>query len=227
MHLRIAFDLDGVFADMEAALAREARRLFGERVTRRVQPALGPAAAAATDAAAIRNASDLASAPVSGVDLDSRQLRRLWHHVATIDNFWMSLDELEPGAVGRLATLAADRRWHVIFLTRRSETAGSTAQVQTQRWLASKGFLLPSVYVVHGSRGHIAAALGLDVVVDDCPENCVDVLADSQARAILVCRNEQAVLPQVAKRLGIAAVNSVAESLDILKAIDVETDASS
>ncbi len=37
--------------------------------------------------------------------------------------------------------------------------SGATPQVQTQRWLESKGFRLPSVFVVQGSRGRIAAAL--------------------------------------------------------------------
>ena len=33
MALRIGFDLDGVFADMESALVRQAEILFGERAT--------------------------------------------------------------------------------------------------------------------------------------------------------------------------------------------------
>ena len=37
MSLRIAFDLDGVLADMDGELAHQAQLLFGERVTRRLQ----------------------------------------------------------------------------------------------------------------------------------------------------------------------------------------------
>ena len=58
-------------------------------------------------------------------------------------------------------------------------------QRQSQRWLQRMGFPLPSVYVVHGSRGQIAKALQIDVVVDDRPENCLDVVLESQAGAIL------------------------------------------
>src|SRR5439155_16592344 len=105
--------------------------------------------------------------------------------------------------IGRLASLAAERRWEIIFLTRRPESAGATAQVQTQRWLQSKGFTLPSVFVVHGSRGRIAAALDLDVVIDDRPENCLDVVVDSKARALLVWREDVSQLPAAARRLGI------------------------
>lgn len=122
--------------------------------------------------------------------------------------------------IQRLAALATERRWEIIFLTRRPESAGATSQLQTQRWLESKGFKLPSVFVVQGSRGRIAAALGLDVVIDDRPENCLDVVVDSTARAILVWRDDEKLLPVAATRLGIGVVKTVGECLDILMQID-------
>src|SRR4051812_7739869 len=102
------------------------------------------------------------------------------------ENFWETLSESEPDVVSRLAGLAADRRWEVIFLTRRPPSAGDIVQVQSQRWLEAKGFALPCVYVTSGARGRIAAALHLDLVVDASPENCVNVVSESDARAILV-----------------------------------------
>ena len=39
MPLRIAFDLDGVLADMDSELVRRAERLFGEALTRRAEEA--------------------------------------------------------------------------------------------------------------------------------------------------------------------------------------------
>ncbi len=158
--------------------------------------------------------------PTIKLELTSRQTTRLWRHAQSIENFWETLPELEPGVINRLAALASDRRWELIFLTKRPKTIGATAQVQTQRWLESKGFTLPSVYVVHGSRGRIAAALGLDIVVDDRPENCLDVVVDSRARAILVWRDDEKLLPAAARRLGIGVVKSVAEALDILAQVD-------
>ena len=92
--------------------------------------------------------------------------------------------------------------------------------MQTQRWLESKGFTLPSVYVVQGSRGRIAASLHLDFVVDDTPSNCLDVVVDSQARAILVWRDDEKLLPTAAKRLGIGVVKTVEECLNILTQVD-------
>ena len=48
------------------------------------------------------------------------------------------------------------------------------------------GFATPSVIPLSGGRGKRAAALQLDYLVDDTPQNCVDVLADSSTRAILL-----------------------------------------
>jgi hypothetical protein len=92
--------------------------------------------------------------------------------------------------------------------------------VQSQRWLESKGFPHPSVYVVQGSRGRIADALWLDIVVDDRPENCLDVVVDSKARAILVWRDGEQQLPATARRLGIGVVKSVDECLNVLTEVD-------
>jgi hypothetical protein len=215
MALRIGCDLDGVLADMESELVRQAEVLFGEAMTRRLLEPSGGSPPESPSEAPPANVPQIVK-----LRLTSRQQRRLWRHVETIENFWESLQEFEPGAVTRLATIAAERRWEVMFLTKRPETAGLTAQVQTQRWLASKGFALPSVFVVQGSRGRIAASLDLDIVVDDRPENCLDVVVDSQARAILVWREDPNQLPAAAKRLGIGVVASVNECLDILTQID-------
>ena len=199
MPLRIAFDLDGVLADMESALVRQAVLLFGEPMARRLEGRL----AEGTDERdeeredvrrtrrrdAQRRAVEAGeSAPLLRLRMPARQQRRLWRHVETIENFWETLDECEPGVVARLAAIAAERRWEIIFLTKRPESAGVTAQVQTQRWLASNGFALPSVFVVQRSRGRIAASLELDIVIDDRPDNCLDVAVESKSRAILVWR---------------------------------------
>lgn len=205
MPLRIGFDLDGVLADMDAELGRLAIELFGEAEPK------APAELGQTSDAT----------PPVNLKLSARQQRRLWQHVHGVENFWGTLHEIEAGAVKRLAAVAAERRWEVIFLTRRPESAGETAQRQTQRWLEAKGFPLPSVFVVQGSRGRIASALALDIVVDDRVDNCLDVVADSKARAILVWRDAEEQLPATARRLGIGVVRSVSECLDILTEVDL------
>ena len=221
MPLRIAFDLDGVLADMESELVRQAELLFGEPMTRRLQERgdADPADTGTEGQAAAEAAPDNLQ-PLIRLNMTSRQQRKLWRHVESIENFWQTLEELEPGVIPRLAAMATERRWEIIFLTKRPETVGATAQVQSQLWLQSKGFTLPSVYVVQGSRGRIAAALALDIVVDDRPENCLDIVVDSKARAILVWREDESHLPAAARRLGIGVVKSVGECLDILTELD-------
>lgn len=217
MPLRIAFDLDGVLADMDAQLVRQAELVFGEATIRKLQeraepPSTGPS----PDAGEASNDEP----PLLKLNLTTRQQRTLWRHVESIENFWESLDEIEPGVIERLATVSAERRWEIIFLTKRPESAGATAQVQSQRWLQARGFPLPSVYVVQGSRGRVASALDLDIVIDDRPENCLDVVVDSRARAILVWRDDEKRIPAAVQRLGLGVVRSVAECLDILTQVD-------
>jgi len=230
--LRIAFDLDGVLADMESELIRQAAAVFGEAMTQKLQERAqerdpqSDTNAAADDTPDAPSTATLAGTtpPLVRLDMTARQQRRLWHHVGTLDNVWEALTEIEPGAIARLAAVASEHRWEIIFLTKRPSTAGATAQLQSQRWLQSKGFPFPSVYVVQGSRGKIAAALGLDIVIDDRPENCLDVVTDSKARAILVWRESAEALPTAARRLGIGVVRSVNECLDILTTVGGQQD---
>lgn len=212
--------MDGVIADLNAALAREALRLFPDLD---VQPA--PAAdAAAAPAASDPDApgGDPAETTPPSLRLTRRQERQLWDAVKATPNFWETLEETEPGIVRRIASTARARRWEVIFLTSRPSSAGDIVQVQSQRWLHRHGFELPSLFVVSTSRGRIAHALELDVVVDDRPENCLDVAIDSKARAILIWRGAEGAVPANARRLGIGGVSSVAACLDLLVAADSE-----
>ena len=89
-------------------------------------------------------------------------------------------------------------------------------QWQTHKWLVEQGFLMPSVIPLSGGRGKAAAALRLDYLVDDTPQNCVDVLSESSTRAILLVEREDALAASSARRLGIGTANSIHEVLDLL-----------
>jgi hypothetical protein len=214
MSLRLGFDMDGVVADLNQALVREALRLFPD----------------GQESSAVPNGDQFPAAPGGdaaettppSLSLTSRQERELWDAVRGTHNFWETLDETEPGIVARLAATATERRWDVIFLTSRPRSAGDPVQVQSQRWLQRLGFPLPALFVVSTSRGRIAQALELDVVVDDRPENCLDVAIDSKARAILIWRGAENAVPASALRLGIGGVPSVAACLDLLIEADTE-----
>lgn len=211
--MRIAFDLDGVLADLHTPFVDAAVRLF---------PTLDVTAVSARDVGGsppeseVADAAPEASGASASLPLTSAQMNAVWRHLAAIENFWEGLGEIESGAIARLARLADERRWEVLFITSRPRSDGRTVQRQSQRWLERHGFPLPSVYVVHGSRGQIASALQLDVVVDDRPENCLDVVLESRAGSILVWRGSEAAVPASARRLGIAVAGTVAESLDAI-----------
>lgn len=220
--MRLGIDLDGTVADLQSALAQEARRLFPD-----IDPAALPssAAPAATPGSATGAPDETAQnlpdeQHLSFGALSARQQREIWNAVCAHENFWETLDEIEPGALARLYRLVQEHRWELIFLTSRPETRGDTAQAQSHRWLARQGYQQPSVFVVHGSRGKIAASLALDVIVDDRAENCLDVAIDSTARAILLWRGEEGKVPGSARQLGIGSVESMRECLDILETLD-------
>jgi hypothetical protein len=162
---------------MQAALRETAKELFGSG--RKTAPARPDQQATTGEEPETKSA-------LLELHLTARQQIQLWDHVKTIENFWSSLKEIEPGIVARIASVAAARRWEVIFLTTRPTVAGETVQIQSQCWLDAHGFRFPSVYVVHRSRGKIADALQLDAVVDDRPENCLDVAVESKAKPILI-----------------------------------------
>ena len=261
MSLRIAFDCDGVVADLDSALAEIVTRLFGEappdrspkrgqnrprsrrsprsrnqsarrpRVRpsrtrfRRLRPlpsppptprpalALRPPTRPPPTARPTRKSRPHPPASARSPAASSTTCGRRSATPRTSGSRWQ---ETEPGIVARLAQLARERRWEVIFITQRPSSAGDTTQLQTQRWLVAHGFDLPSVYVIKGTRGKVAEALSLDIVVDDRPENCLDVKLESRARAILVWNDDLANLPPNARRLGIEPVTSLGACLDLL-----------
>jgi hypothetical protein len=210
--MRIAFDLDGVLADLHTPFTETAIRLFPQLDLSAMR---GPDVAASPGDDA-RDTEAPTVAAMAGVPINHRQSDAVWKHLAGVSGFWEGLAEIEAGAIRRLAQLADERRWDVLFITSRPSTQGLTVQRQSQRWLERMGFTLPSVYVVHGSRGRVAAALNLDVVIDDRPDNCLDVVLESKAGAVLIWRGAQAAVPVSAKRLGIAVSHTVADCLDLV-----------
>ena len=142
----------------------------------------------------------------------------VWDAIRNIDNFWVGLEPIEPGIVGRLFEVSKRCRWEVFFVTQRPATAGDSVQRQTQQWLVNQGFDMPSVLTVPGSRGKAALALDLDFLIDDLPRNCVDVASESRCRPILVSRLADPEMEHTAERFKIAVVRSVSDALDIIEA---------
>ncbi len=207
MGLRVAIDLDGTVADLSRAMHGVATSYFGAART--------PPPPAAADVPAPSDRPSL-----QDLDLRPSELDALWTEVLRTKNFWTTLEETEPGIVGRIAALAADRRWDVLFITTRPTATGATTQMQSQQWLHAHGFPHPSVYVVKGSRGKVAAALDLDAVVDDRPENCLDVATESAAKAVLVWPGPIDTLGPGVTRHGVIVTRSIGAALDQLVEMD-------
>src|SRR5882724_10070735 len=101
---------------MDAELIRQAEHLFGGSMNDRrsaTNASSGRPSGAPAEAQAAQTAAEPAAdsePPLVKLNLTSKQQRRLWKHVESIENFWETLQEIEPGTVKRLARLALDRR---------------------------------------------------------------------------------------------------------------------
>ncbi len=192
MSLRVGVDLDGVVANFRSAFE-----------------------SAASEAGV--------SLPVAGLEastndpLSSRDIRKIWDYVKRTPNWWVRLSPYEPAQIVRLYETARRLRWEVVFVTRRPVTIGDPVQFQSQWWLEQQGFFYPAVLTVPGSRGELANALRLDVLIDDQIHNCVDVISASTAKAVLLLRDrtDSSVEDHAVSR-GIGVVGSLEEALDVL-----------
>jgi hypothetical protein len=212
---RLGIDLDGVLADFETAYRAVEDRLFGpaERDPDIDDPSSRPEAGSETPA----EGAALALEPQrGGRHLLHRHAERVWEAITATPDFWRTLTPLEDDVLTLLDELAQKHRWHVFFITQRPPTAGETVQRQTQLWLIEHGFALPSVISLSGPRGKVADALSLDYLVDDLPKNCIDVIADSKARPILILRDADPAAEGNARRMGIKVARSVRECLQML-----------
>ena len=192
MGLRLGFDIDGVLADFQTALGGACQNLIGSE-----------------------------AGLVSSRDLPTIALKRAWRRIIRTPNWWTTLSAYEPDQIARLYDLTRRNRWEVFFLTKRPGTMGDTVQVQTQWWLESHGFYLPSVATVPSPRGEIAQALRLDLVVDDQFVECADCIGSSTAKAILMLRDtaDHATYEQATSH-GIGVVSTLAEALDAIEQLD-------
>lgn len=221
--LRIAFDMDGTLADLSSAYAQVEERLFGAADDEAKHPApevreqeqqTAAAAVAAAQVEVDRREDDRRGSTTRVMMTRNRD--RVWKTIEATPNFWTTLKPLEQGAVERLCHLTGELNWEVFFITQRPATAGGTVQWQTHKWLVEQGFTTPSVIPLSGGRGKAAAALRLDYLIDDTPQNCVDVLSDSSTRAILLVDPDDPTAGTSARRLGIGVAHTIHEVLDLL-----------
>ena len=191
--LRVGFDLDGVVADFRAAFLGVAEQVLGTSAIQRP------------------------TAPLPDLDaVSASDAKRVWKIITETPNWWLELAPYEPAQISRLYQLARRYRWEVSFLTSRIPTAGDSVQVQSQSWLEAHGFYMPAVVTVPGSRGEVANALRLDVVVDDQFLNCLEVVGASQAKTILLLRVGDEDLDRQSTERGIGVVHNLEDAINVL-----------
>lgn len=191
--LRVGFDLDGVVADFRTAFLDVAASVLGRDAIRRP------------------------SSPMPDLDaVSAADAKRVWKVIADTPNWWLGLAPFEPAQIARLYQLARKHRWEVSFLTSRIPTSGDSVQFQSQTWLEAYGYYMPAVVTVPGSRGEIANALRLDLVVDDQLLNCLEVVGASQTKAILLLRAGDAALEQQATERGIGVTHRLDEVIEVM-----------
>jgi hypothetical protein len=199
MSLRLGFDMDGVLANFRAAFRAAAMQIVRG------------------DLADV----DADEPPEGASPLSPNDVRRVWDHIAKTPNWWMEIDAYEPEQIARLYSLTRAAGWEVFFLTKRPPSAGDSVQFQTQWWIERFGFYLPSVLTVPGSRGDVANALRLDLLVDDQLINCVEVVSASPTKAILMQRTPDAVARDHATNRGIGVVATLADALGVIERLQV------
>ena len=219
MSIRIGFDVDGVVADFAAGYRAVAQRLFGVDPVREDEPELEDRSEEHRETR-IREALDRPGETPAEFHQPHEMRRRrdlIWKDIKQTRDFWATLAPIEVDGVRRIHQLMLRYRWEVFFITQRPVTAGDTVQRQTQRWLLAHGFDLPSVLVVTGSRGIVASALRLSYHVDDNPQHCIDVRADSAAKPILIIPENDDVTMKGARTLGIGVAPTLTGCLEILE----------
>jgi hypothetical protein len=195
--LRLGFDLDGVVADFRTGFLDVAAKVIG------------------------RDGIQRPGSPMPDLDaVSAADAKRVWKVITETPNWWLGLAAYEPSQIARLYQLARRFRWEVSFLTTRIPTSGDSVQYQSQTWLEAHGFYLPAVVTVPGSRGEIANALRLDLVVDDQFLNCVEVVSASQSKAILILQMSDHGLDHPLKHQatdrGIGVVHRLHEVIEVL-----------
>jgi hypothetical protein len=195
--LRLGFDLDGVVADFRTAFLDAAAQLLGGNSIQRQ------------------------SSPMPDLDgVSAADAKRVWKAITETPNWWLGLAPYEPAQIARLYQLSRRFRWEVSFLTTRIPTAGDSVQFQSQAWLEAHGFYMPAVVTVPGSRGEIANALRLDLVIDDQFLNCLEVVSSSQSKAILILqmgnKSGDQSLEQQATDRGIGVLYRLEEVIEVL-----------
>ncbi len=135
--------------------------------------------------------------------------------------FWTTVGGLDPGVVRQIHQLAVRYGWETSFIVRGPDATNEPFDRDAQQWLVEQGIEAPRVLALTGSLAAAANHLNLDYFVDVSPEDCLDLVWSSKAKAILVGAHRDDVALRKATRLGIGIVGSVSEALAVLEEVEM------
>lgn len=119
------------------------------------------------------------------------EIGKTWDSIKNDGLFWQSLRPL-PGAGAFIQWLFLNvdhGKNEVYYITSRP---GLTAKEQTETWLRNMAFTDDNltVMIARDSKGLFAKGLGLDVMIDDKGENCIDVKTASPGTKVYMPATE-------------------------------------
>lgn len=110
----------------------------------------------------------------------------VWEEFRSRWNWWLTLEPF-PDIEATIPFLNQAIAEHdVFFVTSRVPTKGLAVDAQTRYWLEGLGVNMPHagmVVVPTGQKGLVCRGLRIDVAIDDCPDNLMDLI-NHDVRAI-------------------------------------------
>jgi hypothetical protein len=115
------------------------------------------------------------------------QFDAVWNDAKNTENFWLCIPVVQ--GLSRRLMIDLNEVHDLYFITDRFDTKGSSAARQTKDWLDFEVLRgrTPAGVIVAKNKGPVAAALGLDMFIDDKPDNCVDVINAVPSCRVYLC----------------------------------------
>lgn len=147
--MKVAFDVDGVLADFSKGFQGVIKSMYGNVFPKDYVP------------------KDWHWTDVLTPEMEKAGFEK----IASIKNFWESLDEVDPHAIEHVTQVALDGH-DVYFLTARAPSAGKTIAQQTRNWLNNKLWRITdytSVITVAkpNLKKQVLEGLGIEAMIDD------------------------------------------------------------
>ena len=152
--LKIGVDIDGVLVDFVSAFLKEAQQVLGREITGK----------------------HVTWEFEDSLDITKEEVKKVWKKIQATNNWFLLYPHPLPNISRALTSLVLEHE--VYFITSRATTAGYTPQEQSQIYLQGLGVDFPTV-IANVDKGELAAALKLDVFIDDNVENVKRVMLKS------------------------------------------------